>query len=507
MNDKTESDQVMGNSPPPQGSRSRRSARLVFGYAALLLVAIGVLIIPGQWDLFLGEFLVCSPNTFRDFEVYRWVSSGWLPLEGPSTSIGGHHGYLAYWVIGGWHALFPGFFGLQLFGVATLLVTLWLSYRVARRVTPPLYAALGVSVFFGSPILFLIHYPNHIVLIPLATALAFYGLLRSREGVRWALLASFGIVLAIGSHRTGWLLLVAIVAADLRFHFQWFRKGVALIPVAIYLIPEVLSRFHPGALPAGSMESALSAMDPWLVLRTMPFHQFKEDAGSFLRMGELVLVLGAMAAAFMATKGQKEGRVLWWFYALNFVGYPFYRFDLQYYMPMFALLPALMALALASPLVLSRKQVALPLFGGLFAVIVLNGVAMNVQIENFQQPESKHFRSIAAELETIALLDAAGASQEEVLQCAELEPFSMREFGVFYRTFSQAPQEVDRPFKRYFFGEKSLGEESGEREVLGEVAGRSFLAEATTMPCSKGPQPISEGILYWNPSTGELKRK
>ena len=463
------------------------------------IISLVLWLVPDHLNLLSGDFLVCSPNTFRDFEVYRWVRMGWLPFEGPSTSIGGHHGYLSYWIFGAIHAIWPTFEALQGFGLVVLVLTLLGSGALAVRVSGLTNGLVGLGVYLASPILFLIHYPNHIVLIPVATCLTLYGFLRSREHWAWSLLASIGLVAAIGAHRTGWLLLAVVVVLDLRFRMGWLRKGLSLLPIGIALIPEVISRVVVESPSGQEGMSFFGDLDPLLVLLTMPFHQFKEDGNSPVRWLELAFVIGILVMAYRATTDKREGRVIWWFYAVHFALYPWYRFDLQYYMGMFAALPALIGLAFYG---LEGENVEwnAPAIGGVLAALILaNGWSMHQQVLHFQQPESKHFRSIQPELQAIQALDEAGASPREVLTCSTFPEFNRREFRVFYTTFSTAVDpEKPEAMQRFEI------DWEGSSPTSSSLSVRAIPAPAK---CKRAAKSYSERLLYWNPSTGEMKQQ
>jgi len=322
------------------------------------------------------------------------------------------------------------------------------------------------------------------------------------------MMTSVGLVLAIGAHRTGWLLFAVVLVLHFRFHLHWLRKGIALIPLGIYLIPEVLSRWMVEGSGGSSGMSFFGDMDPLLVLLTMPFHQFKEDASSPLRWVELAFALGVLFAAFKSTKGQREGRALWWFYAIHFAAYPWYRFDLQYYMGMFAVLPALIGVALQGLSAGSRPWQAMVLSAALGGLVVANGWAMHQQVQHVQQPESKHFRSIKPELETIRALDKTGATRKEVLECSDFPIFNAREFAVFYGVFSAQEGDTEQlPGRRFVLKlmERSKGDEVGT--MVSSDSGRNLFAIPAPTTCEKAPKSYSEQLLYWHPGTGELKQQ
>ena len=177
--------------------------------------------------------------------------------------------------------------------------------------------------------------------------------------------------------------------------------------------------------------------------------------------------------------------------------------DLQYYMGMFAVLPALVALAFEGTWANGRRIQMI--IGGvaLSGLILFNGLSMHRQIEFVKQPESKHFRSVAPELETIRQLDALGATPEEVLACGEFPFFDRAQFSLFYRTFSTA-KTVDTPAQyRYLL---KLNEEEGEGGMGTTVATfDSFALHRIPAPpsCAARAKTWTENLFYWDMASGE----
>lgn len=289
-------------------------------------------------------------NTLRDFEVYGQVRHGLWPLQGPITSVGGNHGWLAGPVFGLALTAWPSLDALYAVSLGVVVAGWLVSLALAWRLAPGIAAALGATVLLGTHLTMLVYFPSHIVFILLGTPLAFLGAAFAKE--RWwgPALAGLGIAVAMGGHRTGWALLVAFLVAEPVFGLGVLRRPSAWAPLLLYLVPDVLVAWLGGSPTPTNTEATvrwLEGIDPWLVARLMPFVQLPIRPFDALQGAQMLLVAVGAAGAVSAARTRHEPavRFLVAFYVVSALGLLFVRYDGQYYMPMLSVLPAILALA------------------------------------------------------------------------------------------------------------------------------------------------------------------
>lgn len=316
--------------------------------------------------------LLVHENTLRDFEVYGRYREGLLPLQGPITSVGGNHGWIAAHLFGLAVTLWPSLDALY---AATLLMVVagaLASALLAWRLAPGWPALLGATITLATHVWLLVTFPSHIALILLATPLAFLGATVPHRPRTGAALTGVGIALAMGAHRNGWVLLAAFAAVAVLGRVRVLRHPIAWIPIALYLLPELVVATlggSPTPTDAGAVQRWIERMEPWNVLRKMPFMQLPDRPFDALQASQLVFALLTLALARPGLH-TPPARFLGGFYVLSSLALLGLPFDPQYYMPALSLLPALVAVAARET---ERRGLGIPWTAATLAVVLPAG--------------------------------------------------------------------------------------------------------------------------------------
>ncbi len=424
----------------------RRTAQAA---SALSLAFAAALFARLQARFWRGEYLISNNNTWRDFRVYRELSFGLWPLQGPPSSIGGHHGYLAYWIFGLWSRAFAGYHALQLLCALDFTACLALSGLIAARLASRSAAALGLGCYFCSATVLMTAYPNHIIFMPLGAAMAFYGLLRAGEGFGWVLLCAAGVTVELGCHSYGFALLAAVWVLEYAYGFGLRRHPWAWLPVGLYLIPAAaacaLGRWDLAGQSLGVWK-ALRAMEPALNLRAMPLLRFREEVAGPWPWAEAGVVAAAWALAWRLRRDGPARAVLA-FYAANFLLFLFYKYDGQYHLPMFALLPAVLAMGVDAAW-RRRREAGLALTLLLCAAWARAALAKTEFIDAWSAGSGGALQSISGELAAVRVLDSLGVGEGELRRRVWFSPLSQdRRFDYLHFLYSRslgAPWREDR---------------------------------------------------------------
>ena len=303
------------------------------------------------------DAMFVNENAWRDVPTYRDIALGMLPVQGPTTSIGGHHGFLGTWPWGAALALSPTPDALWAAGAALYALTGALLYAVARQVASAPAAALGVGIL-GSTNLFLMpQFPSHIMFLPAGAALALLGTLRAPRHAGWVAVAVAGVLLSIGSHRSGWILLPLVLGLDRAGARALLRgpRAALWVPVAVYAAIVGWIATWPGppgvTVHRGSLLGEVLSMNPAQLLLQMPFFHFGFAWLPPLQLPQLATVAAAWWVAWQASPRPDTApldvrRTVLAFYGVWFAGLTFYKYDTHYLMPMLAALPAVLAMGL-----------------------------------------------------------------------------------------------------------------------------------------------------------------
>lgn len=385
---------------------------------AIGVVALTVAVLHAAWFIAPhadGSLLFCPDNTFRDVEVYGQIRRGQLPLQGPSTSVGGAHGYLAYWLFGFWLTLWPSALSLITLDALVIAATLVAMFALTRELASPAASWLAIALIPATNLAVLVYYPNHILFLPLAASLAALAWLRLDRGGVWPWLLSLSLVLAIGSHSIGWVMLIAAAIADLRQGRVWLRNPVVLVPILIYAIPEGFTTVlgNPeGPLAERSWWDAFRERRPLDVFRSLPFLHIDDDDPTLTQWVHAFATLVALALSRpRAEQPHPRWASLWWAYVGSYVFFCFWTPDTQYYFPMFALLPAVFARAADR---LAARGWSTLAGAALLSLIMVTSADLRSRLDAWLRgPIACH---IADDLEIVASLSALGASDREVLE-------------------------------------------------------------------------------------------
>ncbi|MCB9680510.1 MAG: hypothetical protein H6733_03490 [Alphaproteobacteria bacterium] len=464
------------------------------------------IVAPTQRQLFVDHVLQSNENTWRDFTVYAEVARGFLPLEGPPTSVGGHHGYLGAWLFGAWSALVPGDTALRVFDLGIWAVSTLAAWALARQVASAPAARLAAAAYLASNFAVMTAFPNHIAWMPLGAALAMLGLLRSGEGARWALLCVAGVVLEVGVHRSGWLLLVAVLAIQV-----WQRRGLfahpwVWTPLALYLVPTITawSLGEEAGHTVDGMRDAVGHMDPLLALRTMPFWHFAEPPPSGVQWAQAWTVVAALALAWRSGPG-RDARAVLALYTVSFVALLFYKYDTHYYLPMFALLPAVLALAIDA----AHTRGVGALWVAVVVGIEVAGAAYTAQTTAaLQAMPGSPLHPTRDELIAVQVLDDLGVGEDEVLARTwdSLEPLQrpLHHLWVLFASDPWRPGHDDRCL-RVEPGSAPVAPGTTASHLAGEL--RVDVSPRPEGGCPSNVARRSPPIWYLDLSTGGFVRR
>lgn len=330
-------------------------------------------------------------NTLRDFEVYGRYREGLLPLQGPITSVGGNHGWIAAHLFGAAVTVWPSLDALY---AATLLMVgggAMTSALLAWRLAPGWPGLLGATITLATHVWLLVTFPSHIALILLGTPLAFLGATFARTHRAGALLAGTGIALALGGHRNGWFLLGAFVVAEVVGRIGVLRRPIAWLPIALYVLPELVVAWlggSPTPTDAAATQRWLDRVEPWFVLRMMPFVQIPMRPFDALQASQLALVAITVPLAWRGLD-TPAARFLGVFYGVSCVVLLGLPYDAQYDMPALSLLPALVAVAAREA---ERRGLAVPWAAAVLAVVLPAG--WDVHHTDYAGPETDNVRPL-----------------------------------------------------------------------------------------------------------------
>ena len=371
-----------------------------------------------EWFLMEENALFAMDNTWRDYAIYRELELGFLPLQGPTTSIGGHHGYLGYYPFLLWRALANTYSSLEWFQVGVYLVTIASSLLLALRVASLPGVLLGVGVFFCTNLFLMPQFPSHIMFMMMSAAVALYASLRSAEHPLWCLLCVLALVMAIGCHRTGWVEAILICWLDRRRGGRLLSTWWAWIPLALYLVPHALIAAQESGVASDTAQQVVGewmASDPILVLRTMPYFHFRFAFLPALQLVQLLVVIGAFVLAWRHRASDPEVRQLLQFYGAWFVGLTFYKYDTHYYFPMVVVLPLILALAVDGLLSL-RPRLAVAATVGVAGMHIWSAISVHHVLGGALDAEGSPFRSVTDEIEIVDALAELDVTQTEFFE-------------------------------------------------------------------------------------------
>ncbi|MCB9664022.1 MAG: hypothetical protein H6732_07900 [Alphaproteobacteria bacterium] len=401
-----------------EGAGQAQASTLVRRVAGTLLLVLGAVMLL-RWGQLLSAYLddlvlFVNENTLRDYEVYGRFRRGLLPLQGPITSIGGNHGWLAAWIYGAAVMLVPEAETPMLVSLGAVVVGWIVGIALAWRHAPGVPTLLAALLIPATHLPLLLCFPSHISFILVGVSLTFLGVSRAREHAGWAVVATLGVAVAIGAHRTGWGVLAALIVIDWRLGLGILRRPVAWIPLGLYLVPELLVLSFGGApteVTDGRAAEYVTLIAPWNVLRAIPFASPPTSELEPLQVVQLVLVLAVLA---LARRGLHTPvtRALWWFYVVGALVLLCFPEDEQYYIPLLAVLPAL--LAVATQVVAARGTAALAAWcAAVLAVFGASHAEATVDLRE-QFGEEEGIRSILPELAVVEALERHGITRPEL---------------------------------------------------------------------------------------------
>lgn len=459
---------------------------------AVMLVQLGIL----HADMIDQRLLLVNDNTLRDFEVYGRLRHGLVPLQGPITSVGGNHGWLAgplyglaVWAWPSLNALYATSMGLVLLGVVA-------SFALAWRVAPGAPALLGTSLLFATHMTLLTYFPSHIALLLLGVPLAYLGVALTPTH-RWGpVLATTGLAIAIGGHRIGWALLAGFIVGEVVFRLGVLRRPVAWVPLALYALPHV-AVFLLGGSPTPVTSEAttdwLAGFDPWTVARLMPFVQLPIRPFNALQAAQMLLVVVTLRLAWpgLATPA---ARFVGWSYLVMAVGLLVIRYDGQYYMPMLTLLPTLVAVATQQAFAHSPRRITL--YAGFVLVL---GLWSNVDVvtASFSGTNlSDLMKSSVSDQEALLeVLRDEGLTSEELWQTTRYLPDEARA-PIGYLAAALLPLPEGGPPERCVQVARAADVPAGQGW---RTVGRTLALKIDgTTPCDGNVRPYDSPIWYLN---------
>ncbi len=387
-----------------------RDNALLAGAAASIALSWAVFVAPTLVELVSEHVVWVNANAERDITLYAEVSRGRLPLQGPSTSVGGHHGWLMLWVYGGALAAWRSLHSLTAVTVSLLVATLAAAWQLARRHGSPGAAAVGVALLSGSHLPLFVMFPSHIVALPLATLLTALGLdrLAERRGDRWGAVAlSSGLALGVGAHRMGWLLVAAALAVWLASGSRGTRRAWIALPVAILGGVDAFILTLPpgdaGIASARSVEGWLGQISPWTTVSAALFAHVPLGRAD-VRIA--LALLTSMVVVLVVRWGHEHLAVRAWAALMLFA--LFLPHDTQYYFPGLALLPVAVAVAVARARGVERQL----LLGSVCAAVVVAHAATRDLLHDGL--DAFDARRLTPDLAVADYLSAHGVTEEEL---------------------------------------------------------------------------------------------
>lgn len=370
------------------------------------------------------DVMFVNDNSWRDFPTYRDFALGMIPVQGPTTSIGGHHGFLGTWPYGLVVAAAPTPEALWIASIGLYLATMLVMGAVAKQVASWPSAVASMGVFGATNIYLMPQFPSHVMFIPIASALTVLGLLRAPAHPAWVLVAVSGVTLGAGTHRTGWILLPLVLLLD-RFGRRALLGGVRTwmwSVVAVYGAAEVwISTWPAGLGPPpnqGGIWAEVAQMRPWKILLQMPFFHFDGVVLPPLQIPQTATVVGFWWLAHRAHPRRAGepldgGRTVLAYYAVWFVGFTFYKYDMHYYMPMLAVLPAVLALGLDAAWTRSRRR-GLQALAWLGLVWWVSAGTIQHFARTFVDAPGSTMSSLTDRYAVVRALDALEVTEEEL---------------------------------------------------------------------------------------------
>lgn len=469
--------------------------------ALVPLLSVVGLVMTARWitllATYLGEVvLFANENTLRDYEVYARFRQGLVPLQGPITSIGGNHGWLASWFYGAAQAVVPEATTPMVVSLAAVVAGWLVGVALVRHLVPGLPTVVGALLVPATHLPLLLCFPSHISFILLGVSLTFLGAARAREGAGWALAATVGVVIAIGAHRTGWGVLAALALFDWRLGLGVFRHRIAWVPLALYAVPELVVAWLGGAptpVTDGRAEVYFTQVAPWNVLRAIPFASPPTPELEPLQIAQLVLVLVTLALA-RGGLDSAPARAAWWFYVVGAVVLLGFPEDEQYYIPLLAVLPLLGALATREA---ARRGTGALLGWSVLLLVVVGGSNAMVTTDLREQfGDEEGIRSVLPELAVADALAAQGITAPELWERTLHAPANPAESVAYLLaiTHDLAPAAPEPP--RCFHVAR-------QDEVQGrpgwEPVGPTWALRVTTEePCPGTVHPYESPIWYWD---------
>lgn len=486
-------------------------------------LALAILTLNTLRELYALDLMFLNPNTWRDVPTYRDITEGLIPLQGPTTSIGGHHGVLGTWpwALALWWAPEPRslwWAALLLYG-CTGLVMCGLTRSMASA--PATVAAMMV---LGSTNLFLMpQFPSHIMFLPLGATLTLVGWLRADRGAAWAWLATAGITLTAGSHRSGWILLGLVFALDLAGRRSLTRgtRWACWAPVVLYAgLSQAVHALPGGPAPEprehGLLQEILLMNPPQLLLQ-VPFMHFEYAWMPWLQVPQLLLVGGLWWTAWrhhtlpLRERLLHDESLLLIFYAVWFVGLVLYKYDTHYIMPMMGALPGVLALGLDA-LREHTRQSRLTGWIGLLLIQIVSAVSIQRQARKLVEVPESGLRPIGHLRQAIATLDDLGVSEAAFYAQVTFEPSPPQarvgedevKIGWMHRAFSRRVGE-DGPFEAcIYLTDVEPRLEDGRQIVAIHGPWRIETSPPSTEGCTSNIAPFGPTLWWWDVARGRL---
>ena len=473
---------------------------------ALVLLALGT-----AWtfhELWASHAMFVHENTWRDVPTYRDMAEGLVPVEGPTTSIGGRHGVIGTWIYGGVMTLWPTFDGLWAGSVVLYLLTGLAMAAVCRQVASPMATALGVAVLASTNLFLVPQFPSHIMYLPLGASMLLLGLLRARDHAVWAWVAGLGVLLSVGSHRSGWLLLIVAFVFDRLGDRSLFKpsRWVAWTPLLVYVLGAAWVSSWEGTPPpertvSGVLEQ-LMAMVPHKVLLQAPFFHFRFAMWPWIQLPQLAVVVGSGWLAWKAApRGERplDGgpRTLLAFYGVWFVGLLFYSYDTHYIMPMLAALPAVLALGFDTIAARHPNRLVAAGWGLVGLHLVSAAIVQGFAVYVVDLPQSD-MQSLTDRLAVVEQLDDLGVSEEAVYTDTFFEGRADgRRLAWIHRAFSTALGTTGRgPCVRIVSAEAPVSEPPPE-QVRPAGRWRVELRPAPDAGACESNVEVAGAVIWW----------
>jgi hypothetical protein len=484
---------------------NERAARLV----VLLTAVMACVVVPSvAWLIaseMSGAWLFDNANTWRDFPIYRNIAEGFWPIEGPTTTIGGRHGFLGFYWFGLWTRCWPGYASLQLGTLAVFVPWLVLCWNIARRFASAPAARVGMLALGGTFLGVGPAFPSHVMLMPVTYALGMWGLLHAREKAwgQWVFL--LGMVLLTGCHRSGMLHLGLLTVLSVVGLLGSVRRGWPWLTVVAFVgMTWAANQRAPSEVGSGGrLLDMVREARPWETLVAFPTLQVPGMLPLPIVALTALGVYGCWWKAWNSPVTTTDRRGVLLAYAIVAVLFIGFLPDPHYWMPSLSLLPAVIAMGTDAvmegdrPFSARWPTLAIALGTVITAPATAVGAAWAVE------HQLGEVRAVRDEVEVVRLLDEAGVRLRDVEARGRYERENDRlRFHHLFRLLSSAP--ADAPGREdvcVFVVDMDREPSPGVQTSMQAGALRVDLTSIPDGGCSPNIEPYAPPIRYLDERT------